>query len=292
MLTKFKYLIGLFYLFVGISFAQTGIADGENKLKEGKVDEAKKIFQKYENNPEAIEFLGDIASFNKNWDAAIDYYKNLVEEDPENAMYNFKLGGALGMKAYYGSKFQAAILLGDVKKYLKKAAELDPTHKETRRALVELYMQIPGFIGGSKAIAESYASDLDRLNEVDAFLADAYIYKIENYRELAKNKYNQAIRLAVRNPDLLTRNYLKYELGEAAAIYEIQLDEGKRFLEEYIENYGYKDLKTPAWAYLRLAQIERAQNNRQAAMAYIERSLEIDPDFEKALIEKQKIQRL
>ncbi|MDX1544677.1 MAG: tetratricopeptide repeat protein [Christiangramia sp.] len=292
MLTKFKYLIGLFYLFVGISFAQTGIADGENKLKEGKVDEAKKIFQKYENNPEAIEFLGDIASFNKNWDAAIDYYTNLVEEDPENAMYNFKLGGALGMKAYYGSKFQAAILLGDVKKYLKKAAELDPTHKETRRALVELYMQIPGFIGGSKAIAESYASDLDRLNEVDAFLADAYIYKIENYRELAKNKYNQAIRLAVRNPDLLTRNYLKYELGEAAAIYEIQLDEGKRFLEEYIENYGYKDLKTPAWAYLRLAQIERAQNNRQAAMAYIERSLEIDPDFEKALIEKQKIQRL
>ncbi len=292
MLTNFKHLIGLFYLFVGMSFAQTSIVDGERKLNNGEIDEAKKIFQEHKNKPEAIEFLGDIASFNKNWDEAIDYYESLVEKDPENAMYNFKLGGALGMKAYYGSKFQAAILLGDIKKYLKKAAELDPTHKEARRALVEFYMQIPDFIGGSKTIAESYASDLDRLNQVDALLADAYIYKIEKYRELAKNKYNEAIRVAVKNPDLLTRNYLKYELGEAAAIYEIQLDEGKRFLEEYIENYGYKDLKTPAWAYLRLAQIERAQNNRKAALAHIEKSLEIDPDFEKALTEKQKIQRL
>ncbi|MCM8567789.1 tetratricopeptide repeat protein [Gramella jeungdoensis] len=292
MLTNFKHLIGLFYLFVGMSFAQTSIVDGERKLNNGEIDEAKKIFQEHKNEPEAIEFLGDIASFNKNWDEAINYYESLVEKDPENAMYNFKLGGALGMKAYYGSKFQAAILLGDIKKYLKKAAELDPTHKEARRALVEFYMQIPGFIGGSKTIAESYASDLDRLNQVDALLADAYIYKIDKYRELAKNKYNEAIRVAVKNPDLLTRNYLKYELGEAAAIYEIQLEEGKKFLEEYIENYGYKDLKTPAWAYLRLAQIERAQNNRQAALAHIEKSLEIDPDFEKALAEKQKIQRL
>ncbi|TBW27416.1 lipopolysaccharide assembly protein LapB [Gramella sp. KN1008] len=292
MLTNFKHLVGLFYLFVGMSFAQTSMADGESKLNNGEIDEAKKIFQNHENKPKAIEFLGDIASFNKNWDEAIKHYKNLVEKDPENAMYNFKLGGAMGMKAYYGSKFQAALLLGDIKKYLKKAAELDPQHTETRRALVELYMQIPSFIGGSRAIAESYASDLDRLNEVDALLADAYIYKFEKYRELAANKYNEAIRAAVRKPNLLTRNYLKYELGEAAAIYEIQLEEGKRLLTEYIQNYGYKDLKSPAWAYLRLAQIERAQNNRQAALDHIERSLAIDPEFEKALAEKQKIQRL
>ena len=292
MLTNFKHVVGLFYLFVGMSWAQNSLSEGERKLNSGDIQEAKEIFQEYENNPKAMEYLGDIASFNKNWDEAIDYYETLVEQDSENAMYNFKLGGAMGMKAYYGSKFQAALLLGDIKKYLKKAAELDPTHTEARRALVELYMQIPSLIGGSKTIAESYASDLDRLNEVDALLADAYIYKIEKYRDLAANKYNEAIRSAVRNPELLTRNYLKYELGEAAAIYEIQLEEGKRLLREYIKDYGYKDLKSPAWAYLRLAQIERAQNNRQAALDLIEKSLAIDPGFEKALAEKQKIQRL
>ena len=210
----------------------------------------------------------------------------------QNATYNFKLGGAMGMKAYYGSKFQAALLLGDIKEYLKKAAELDPKHKETRRALVELYMQIPSIVGGSKTIAESYASDLDRINEVDALLADAYIYKTQEYRDLAKNKYNEAIRTAVNKPELLSRNYLNYELGEAAALYEIQLEVGEKMLNEYINHYGYKDLKSPAWAYLRLAQIERIQNNQQAALTHIKKSLEIDPDFDKALIEKQKIQRL
>ena len=292
MLIKFKVIIGFICLLAGKSFAQEPLVNGEKHLKNGEIEEAENFFLKHQNNPEAIEYLGDIASFRKEWDKAINYYKELVDSEPENAMYNFKLGGAMGMKAYYGSKFQAALLIGDVKKYLSKAADLDPSHKETRRALVELYMQIPGFIGGSKTIAESYASDLDRINTVDALLADAYIYKSQEYRELAKNKYEEAIRVASNKPELLSRNYLNYELGEASALYEVQLEAGENFLKEYIDNYGYKDLKSPAWAYLRLAQIERSKSNQKAALAMIEKSLAIDPDFDKAIIEKQKIQRL
>lgn len=292
MLIKLKVLLVGFCLLAGNSIAQQSLENGENLLKNGEIEEAKKIFLKLEKNDQAIHYLGDIASFEKNWDEAISYYEALIDKEPNNAMYNFKLGGALGMKAYYGSKFQAAILIGDVKKYLKKAAELDPSHKEARRALVELYMQIPSFIGGSKTIAESYASDLDRLNEVDALLADAYIYKIQEYRDLAKAKYEEAIRLAVKKPELISRNYLNYELGEASAIYEIQLKAGESLLKNYIQNYGYKDLKSPAWAYLRLAQIERSKKNQSEALALIEKSLAIDPNFDKALIEKQKIQRL
>jgi len=292
MLTNFKYIIAFFYLFTIGAMAQTSLESAEKMLNSGEIENAREVFLQHKNKPKAIEYLGDIASFYKNWDEAIEYYETLVEMDSQNAMYNFKLGGAMGMKAYYGSKFQAALLLGDIKEYLKKAADLDPKHKETRRALVELYMQIPGIVGGSKIIAESYASDLDRINEVDALLADAYIYKTEEYRDLAKNKYNEAIRAATQKPELVTRNYLKYELGEAAAMNELQLEAGKKFLKEYIDGYGYKDLKSPSWAYLRLAQIERIQNNQQEALKYIEKSLKIDPDFDKALIEKQKIQRL
>lgn len=292
MLTKFKIILAVFCLFTANSIAQTSISEAEKLLNAGKVDQAEQIFQKYDHDLEAIEFLGDIASFKKDWDKAIEHYGKLVQSSPENAMYNFKLGGAMGMKAYYGSKFQAALLVGDVKKYLNKSADLDAKHIETRRALIELYMQIPSFVGGSKTIAESYASDLDRLNEVDAYLADAYIYKIQDYQDLAKNKYNDALRSAIRKPELVERNYLNYELGEVSAIYEIQLDHGKKFLEKYIRNYGYKDLKSPAWAYFRLAQIERLQNNKKIALLHITKSLELDPFFDKALIEKQRIQRL
>lgn len=196
------------------------------------------------------------------------------------------------MKAYYGTKLEAALLIGEVKEYLKKAADLDPTHKEARRALVEFYMQLPGFLGGSQTIAESYASDLDRLNEIDALLADAYIYRHKNYRELARNKYEEALMLAARKPELLVRNYQKYELGEASALFEIQPEIGEKLLKEYIKDYGYRDLKSPAWAYLRLAQIERERKNRESALEFIEKSLAIDSGFEKAKEEKYKIQSL
>ena len=292
MLIKFRFHLVIFCLFAVNSVAQNSIENGELLLNNGEIVEARSLFEKFEDNPNAKEFLGDIASFEKDWDLAISYYKSLVEQFPDNAMYNFKLGGAMGMKAYYGSKVEAALLLGDIKKYLKKAAELDPKHTETRRALVELYMQIPGFIGGSETIAKSYASDLDRLNQLDALLADAYIYKNQDYKALARNKYEEAIRLAIRKPHLISRNYLNYELGEASAVYEIQLEDGKGFLETYIKNYGYKDIKSPAWAYLRLAQIERIKENQEKALSLIEKSLAINPAFDKALIEKQRIQRL
>lgn len=292
MLTRLKPLVGIIYLFMGIAFSQHSIQDGINKLENGQIKEAKVVFEKFGDDTKAMEYLGDIASFYKDWDEAIGYYRKLVDLNPSSAMYNFKLGGAMGMKAYYGSRLEAALLVGDVKEYLKKAAELDPSHKEARRALVELYMQLPGFLGGSQTIAESYASDLDRLNQIDALLADAYIYRIKEYKDLARKKYEEAIDLAEKKPDLLVRNYLKYELGEAAAIYGTRLNNGKKLLMDYLENYGYKDLKSPAWVYLRLAQIEKEKKNRVAALELIEKSLAFDRDFEKAREEKIKIQSL
>ncbi|MFD2833486.1 tetratricopeptide repeat protein [Gramella sp. AN32] len=292
MKVKIKLFIGIFLHFTCLLNAQEYLKDGENLLRQGKISEAEKIFLEHPNNEKSREFLGDIASFNKEWDKAIEYYEELLEEHPNNATYNFKTGGSMGMKAYYGSKFQAMLLIGDIKTYLRRAAELDKNHTEVRRALVELYVQLPGFIGGSDVLAESYASDLDRLNQIDALLADGYIYRKKDYRDLAKSKFQEALQVSRRKPELLTRNYMKYELGEFSALFEVELDQGEKMLKEYIADYGYKDLKIPSWAYLRLAQIERARNNQEKAVAYIDKSLNIDPKFDKALEEKTKISRM
>ena len=288
----FRLFIGIFCFLSVKTYSQNNMERAVQLLENGKVSEAEKIFEENDHDLKAIEYLGDISSFQKEWDDAIDYYEELVEAREDNAMYNFKLGGALGMKAYYGNKFTAALLIGDVKKYLKKSADLDANHAEARRALVELYMQLPSIIGGSETIAKSYASDLRRINELDALLADGYIYKIKEYKDLASNKYDEALRLAKNKPSLITRNYLKYELGEVAALYDIHAEAGKKFLQEYIQDYGYKDIKTPAWAYLRLAQIERNEENTDMAKMYINNALEIDPSFDKALEEKEKIEQL
>ncbi|WP_405200461.1 tetratricopeptide repeat protein [Christiangramia sp. LLG6405-1] len=292
MLTKYKIFLLICGLFTAIGNSQNDISTAEKLLNSGNDKAAETLLLEHETELEAIELLGDIYSFRKNWDMAISKYEQLVKAKPNDSNYNFKLGGAMGMKAYYGSKFQAAMLIGDVKKYLLKAAELDPNHSESRRALVELYMQIPGFVGGSQTIAESYASELHRINELDGLLADAYIYKFLDYQKLAETKYEAAIKLSRRKPEFITRNYLNYELAEVSAIYSIELDHGQSLIQRYIKNYGYKDIKDPSWAYYRWAQIERLNQNQDVALNYIKKSLQIAPNFDKALIEKQKIQRM
>jgi len=252
-------------------YAQNDISNAENLLNSGKDEVAESLLLKHTSDLKAIELLGDIYSYRKQWDKAISKYEELVETKPNSSNYNFKLGGAMGMKAYYGSKFQAAMLIGDVKNHLIRAAELDPAHTESRRALVELYMQIPGFAGGSQTIAESYASELHRINELDGLLADAYIYKFLDYQQLAQTKYEEAIKVSRRKPDLITRNYLNYELAEVAAIYSIELNHGRKLIENYLQAYSYKDIKDESWAYYRRAQIERLQKNQDVALNFIKK---------------------
>lgn len=52
--------------------------------------------------------------------------------------------------------------------------------------------------GGSKTIAESYVADLERLNELDALMAEGFIYREDQYDELASLKYQQALRTAIK----------------------------------------------------------------------------------------------
>ena len=112
------------------------------------------------NDLKTIEYLGDIAGYAKDWDEALSFYEPLAEEDPQNANYHFKCGGAMGMKALEISRIRALGYIGDIKRYFETAAKLDPVHIEVRWALVEYYIQLPGIIGGSERKAVKYANEL------------------------------------------------------------------------------------------------------------------------------------
>lgn len=284
--------VGLFVLFIGnclLMSAQNSIEEGEILLNNGEVKRARSILLEHKEEERAQELLGDIASFNKKWDEAINYYENLVKDYPNNAEYHFKLGGAMGMKAVGSSRFQAVLLVNDIKNSFSKAAELDKKHTQARRALVEFYMKIPAIIGGSREIAESYVQELQALNKLDAHLAQAYIHKVEEETEQAKEQIRRAFNVAGENPNLLTRNYLYFELGERAAAYDLQHQKAARYLENYISNYDYRDLKSPAWAYFHLAKIKAAQNDKEEALKNINHALAHKISFPEAEKEKQRI---
>ena len=129
---------------------------------------------------EAIELLGDAYGYQKKWDEAIEQYERLKDNYPNNANYHYKYGGALGMKALSISKIKALGIIGDVKKAFLRAAELDPKHIDARWALVELYVSLPGIIGGSNSKALKYANELQNLSKVDGYLAKGYVYEYDD----------------------------------------------------------------------------------------------------------------
>ncbi len=226
-----------------------------------------------------FELLGDIASFEKNWDAAISYYKKLIVANPENASFNLKYGGALGMKALSVSRFQAVVYIPDIKKYLSLAAEQDRSQIVARRALVELYIKLPGILGGSDEKALMYANQLKDLSPVNAYLAKGFIIK-ENIKEALvyyKNAFNK-YRNTNRN---MKSNSLNYELGKVAAELNLESQYGMQLLDTYTKNYSYKDRCSMEWVYLRKAQILANMRNKKEALVYIDKALTLRADLRK-----------
>lgn len=268
-------------------------------------------------NLKAVELYGDAFGHQKKWDNAITQYKKLVDAKPQNANYHYKYGGALGMKALSVNKLKALTIIDDVKKAFLTAAELDANHIETRWALVELYMQLPGIIGGSKSKSLKYANQLQALSAVDGHLAKGYIYEYDKEPELAEQHYKKAIEIggsvncynkltnlyeaqkqpekAIKNIEQAQqkhqRNALHYQIGKVCADYNIQLDKGEQCLKTYIKNHSAKDGVPLSWAYYRMAQIYYHRKQKDQALQWINKALskkQLKP-FKK---QKQKIESM
>lgn len=275
------------------------------------------FLKEHPNHIKATEFLGDVYGHQKNWNDAINAYKKLVEAKPNIANYHYKYGGVLGMKALQ-NKLKAIGLIGDIKEAFTKAAELDKNHIETRWALVELYMQLPGIVGGSKSKSLKYAEELEDLSKVDGYLAKGYINEYDNEPELAEKFYKMAIEeggsltcfdklttlyekenkpeKAIENIEVAQekhqRNALHYQIGKVAAEYNIELEKGEHCLEIYLKNYAPEDGVPKAWAHYRLAQIHAHKNNKTTALKYIDLAIAQLPKIKPFKEEKERILNL
>jgi tetratricopeptide (TPR) repeat protein len=176
--------------------ANSDFEKAEQLFRQNKLVEAKALFEKHlkanPNHTKSLEYLGDIAGKNKNWDEAIGYYKKIKIQYPLNADYHYKYGGALGMKAKEINKFKALNLLGDVEESFLTAAKLDPKHIDTRWALVVFFTELPGIVGGSETKAQKYADELMKLSKVDGFMAKGYIDEYFKRYTKAEINYKKA----------------------------------------------------------------------------------------------------
>ena len=192
-----KNYLTLFLLFPLMIWAQSDFGKAEKLFEGGKYDQAQPLFESFlKENPnhlKTIEYLGDIAGHYKSWDKAIIYYKKLKQLKPSEANYYFKYGGVLGMKAKESNKFKALGMIGEVKESFEKAIDLNPKHIEARWALVMMYIQLPGIVGGSESKAIKYSNELLRLSPVDGYLSRGQIEEYFERYSAAEQQYKKAI---------------------------------------------------------------------------------------------------
>lgn len=169
----------VFFLITFQMMATSDFEKAEKLFQKGKFPEAKILFENHlkanPNHTKTLEYLGDIAGQEKSWDEAISYYKKIKIQFPKSAVYHYKFGGAMGMKAKESNKFKALGMIDEIEQSFLTAAKLDANHIDSRWALVMLYIELPGIVGGSEAKAQKYASELMNLSKVDGFLAKGYI---------------------------------------------------------------------------------------------------------------------
>ncbi|HKK11388.1 MAG TPA: tetratricopeptide repeat protein [Flavobacteriaceae bacterium] len=313
---KFLYIL---LCFPTILFGQAKFEAIKQLFAQKQFEKAQEMMLQYvasnPNDIRGLELLGDAYSNQKKWDDAQNCYKKLTKLAPNNANYYYKYGGALGMKALNVSKLNALTIIGDVKSSFLKAAELDPKHIDVRWALVELYMQLPGILGGGRTKSFKYADELERLSKVDGYLAKAFIYESDGQPDRAEDYYEKAIKVggsltcynklttfyekqkqpekAIANLEATKLKYdhniLNYEVGKLVAEYNVELDKGERYLLVYLENYSGNEASPKAWAHYRLAQIFKHKKEKDKALKYINLALSELPNLKPFEEEKETI---
>lgn len=176
-------------------------------------DEAQEYFernlQKHPNHKESLEYLGDVFGKKKNWDSALFYYEKIKLQFPKNADYHYKYGGALGMKAKQSNKFKALGMLDEVEASFLKAIQLDAKHVDARMALVVLYMELPGIIGGSESKARKYAEQIQNISLAEGSIAFGTIEEYNKNYLNAEQCYLKAHQI-LRNEKTFQKLYQFY----------------------------------------------------------------------------------
>ncbi|RZJ30708.1 MAG: hypothetical protein EOO48_04230 [Flavobacterium sp.] len=189
----------LVFLFPLMIFAQSDFSNAEKLFAQGKYHQAQIVFEKIvKTNPndlKSIEYLGDIRGIEKDWKNCLFYYEKLKNANPSEADYHYKYGGALGMLAKESNKFKALGMISDIRSSFEKAIALNPKHIDARWALIELYLQLPGIIGGSESKANRYANELLKISPVDGYLAKGHIAEYFERYQSAEKYYKLAVEI-------------------------------------------------------------------------------------------------
>ncbi|MEN8788079.1 MAG: hypothetical protein ABF295_01085 [Flavobacteriaceae bacterium] len=287
-------IILVFSVYPALMSAQNTLVIAEQYIAAGAYEKAENaLLEALDTKPDARlrSMLGEVYGYQLQWDKAMDVYRELTIDYPQDPQYRFRYGGVLAKKAQNSNPFIALSLLGRIKASFKKTLVLAPDHLGAHWALIDLYVSLPGVVGGSMTKAYDYANALKKLSAIDGYLALGYVYEYDGEQDEARKNYIEALKL-LDDLKVIERNQLNYQIGKICSELDLEMDRGILHLKEYTKQYTVLDGVPLEWAYYRLAKIYRKKSNKDEAMMWIDKSLKLSPDLKPALKEKLAIDRL
>lgn len=129
-------------------------------------------------------------------DRAFQLSERATSLAPKNARYRVQLAMAAGARAMRAGLFKAVSLGRRMKEELEKALDLDEKNVEALSTLVLFHLKAPGFLGAHPEEAREIAAELQRLNPMRGFLAQAQIAREDKKLNQLEGLYRKAAEAA------------------------------------------------------------------------------------------------
>ena len=199
----------------------------------------------YNNDPQNEQNLismGELYASEKIWDLAIDSYEKLVDLDPDNPDYLYRLGGTQAAYSEVANKFRVLSIINSAKKNLIKSASLDTNHIYSRWALVQILTELPQILGGDKDVALKYCNEILNISYVHGLLSYHYFYSFKNNEGLILDTEIKIFDEIQSNPILFEFNHFNFVVGKLLInTGTSQFNLALRYLNRYLLNYSSAD---------------------------------------------------
>ena len=226
-------------------------------------------------NQEVLIKLGEEYAAEKDWEKAIYYYDKLVNIDPENSDYLYRLGGTQAAYSEVVNKFRVLSIINSAKKNLIKSASIDTNHIYSRWALVQILTELPKFLGGNKTTALDYSKEIYDISKIHGLLAYYYIYNFQKNEGLILDTEVKIFTEIQSNPILFEFNHFNFVVGKLLINTDTsQFNLALRYLNRYLLNYSSADRFSLEEVYYYLAYCNFYLGNNNS-LTHLKKSREI-----------------
>ena len=247
---------------------------------------------------------------NRQIDEAIDAGEQAVEALQQDSYAWFWLARAYAQQAIKASLLGKPRWAGKAREAYEKSVELDPNNFQARFDLTQYYLAAPGFLGGSREKAGEQVSAIEKGDPVLGKLGQAELARHDEQPAQVEKHLRDALKLDAKNvrarvwlamhlqvgerwaeiralwDEVLASNpddeLAHYQLGRLSSISGEALEAGLTHFATYLAKPKESDSMTIAGAHWRRGLILEKLGRRDEAIAAIEESLRLNPDFEQA----------